>query len=243
MKIDQWYITGDCHGRVAERVQAIPKDDTIKGLIILGDSGFNFFKDERGDLIKDLASERRDIFYYCVRGNHEDRIENMEKVEKTFDGNVGFYIKYQPRRWHNIRYLEDGTIYYINGNRTLVLGGAYSVDKFYRLENGWTWYPQEQMSEEEREFVDLLLLAEDDKKFDVVLTHTCPYSWMPRDLFLPQVDQSKVDNTMEHWLETVKDKIEFDHWYFGHFHDDRFIFDKAEMLYTSIKEFPRGPHE
>ena len=36
-------------------------------------------------------------------------------------------------------------------NEFLVLGGAYSVDKFYRLSMGYKWFSDEQMTIEERE--------------------------------------------------------------------------------------------
>lgn len=34
-------------------------------------------------------------------------------------------------------YEIDGDIFEINGKQCIVIGGAYSVDKFYRLHNGW----------------------------------------------------------------------------------------------------------
>ena len=74
-----------------------------------------------------------------------------------------------------------------------------------------------------------------NEHFDLVLSHTCPISWEPRDLFLSFIDQSQVDNSMELWMESFKDKITFNKWCFGHFHDDRIINDKARMLFTDIR--------
>ena len=41
-----------------------------------------------------------------------------------------------------------GEIYNINGKSILVIGGAYSVDKEYRLLKGWSWFKDEQPNKE-----------------------------------------------------------------------------------------------
>lgn len=69
---------------------------------------------------------------------------------------------------------------------------------------------------------------------DIVLTHTCPYSWRPTDLFLPMIDQDTVDNSMELWMEEFKDTFYWSYWLCGHYHADRKLNNKAMMLYHSI---------
>lgn len=55
-------------------------------------------------------------------------------------------IEYKLQEWNggkvwveeaypNILFAKDGEIYDIAGMKTIVIGGAYSVDKFYRLSN------------------------------------------------------------------------------------------------------------
>ena len=46
----------------------------------------------------------------------------------------------------NILFAKDGEIYDIAGMKTIVIGGAYSVDKFYRLSKGYNWFEDEQTS-------------------------------------------------------------------------------------------------
>ena len=77
--------------------------------------------------------------------------------------------------------------------------------------------------------------------FDVVLSHTCPYSWRPTDLFLKGVDQSTVDNTMELWMDELKDTFIWDHYFFGHYHADRLerpnvlqMFEHVMPLFTAL---------
>lgn len=38
--------------------------------------------------------------------------------------------------------------------KTIVIGGAYSVDKFYRLSKGYNWFEDEQPSDEIKAYVE-----------------------------------------------------------------------------------------
>ena len=127
-----------------------------------------------------------------------------------------------------------------------MIGGAYSVDKWYRLARaGYTekdaaianpkvcgWFKDEQLSAKEMSFIEEKCKG---KKYDFVLTHTCPLAWEPTDLFLDCVDQSKVDKSMEIWLNSLKDEIKWTIWLFGHYHDDRKINLGVEMLFYEIQ--------
>lgn len=42
----------------------------------------------------------------------------------------------------------------MEGTRHLVIGGAYSVDKYYRLENNMLWFADEQPSAEIKTYVE-----------------------------------------------------------------------------------------
>lgn len=67
----------------------------------------------------------------------------------------------------------------------------------------------------------IILDKNDHKQFDFVFTHTCPEDWQPYDLFMSNIDQSKVSKEMEQFLTNVSEIINFEHWYFGHFHAHR----------------------
>ena len=98
----------------------------------------------------------------------------------------------------------------------------------------WTgWNKDEQLTKEEMNSISERFSG---KHFTLVLSHTCPVSWQPFDLFLSGLDQSTVDNTMENWLETFKDKIDWDIWLFGHYHDDRLVRPGVEMYYNGIED-------
>lgn len=236
-----FFASGDTHGKNYQRIctmieqyECSPKNSA---LIILGDAGFNFFLDKREQKEKKRVNNLG-YAIYCVRGNHEERPENLDGIEKVWDNEVQGWVMRQPQ-FPNIKYFIDGNSYCIGGHSCLVIGGAYSVDKHYRLMraslNGSSftgWFPQEQLTAEEMHNIDAKVV---NHKFDIVLTHTCPFDWQPIDLFLPSVCQSDVDNTMEIWLNKLKDKFEWKLWLWGHYHADRDYLDgKRYMLYREI---------
>lgn len=167
------------------------------------------------------------FYIYCVRGNHEARPQNVDGMEFIYDENVNGNVYYQPK-WPRIRYFLDYGIYTINNYKVAVIGGAYSVDKEYRLMHGVRWFADEQLSLQERIDSENFLA---DKTFDFVFSHTCPFDWRPTDLFLSGIDQSKVDNTMELWMDGIKNEFDWNIWLFGHYHADRLERPYVEQFY------------
>lgn len=233
--IKNFYVTGDTHGDMT-RFDFFFTDKSIKereemGIIILGDAGCNFYKSTaRQDKVKEEL-EKHGCNFYLVRGNHEDRPENIEDMIPIWHEEIKGIVWYQPKFPH-IFYLKDGETYAFCKYKVLIIGGAYSVDKWYRLANHWTWYPEEQLTEEEMKNIYSNIKGQ---TYDFVFTHTCPLSWEPRDLFLKNIDQSQVDKSMEKWLDKVKENINWDIWLFGHYHADRLERPHVEQFFQSIE--------
>ena len=83
------------------------------------------------------------------------------------------------------------------------IGGAYSIDKYYRIRNGLPWFETEQPDEAIKKYVEQKL----DKvnwQLDIVLSHTVPIECEPVWAFIPGLDQSTIDKLTE--------------WYAGHYH-------------------------
>lgn len=225
----KWLITGDTHG-VFSRFRSIPKDPET-AIIILGDVGFNYTLDEHDAQAKKAFCKRFPFTVYCVKGNHEARPASVEGMTLVYDENVDGEVWMEPK-FPQIRYFKEWGVYEINGLRTLVIGGAYSVDKWYRLRNGMHWFDNEQLTARE---MNECYRAVHGTQFDLVLSHTCPYDWMPTDLFLNFIDQSTVDNTMEKWLLTLRDAIDWNIWLYAHYHTDRVEWPRVEIFYQEME--------
>lgn len=221
------YITGDTH-REFSRLNYIKNIKENDMLIVLGDTGINYCLDNEDISYKEYLKKFK-IKIFCVRGNHEERPENIDSYKEVnmFDGKV-----YIEKNYPNLIFAKDGEIYNIDGKSFLVIGGAYSIDKNYRLLYGYKWFKDEQLTDIEMKNI---LEKIKGKHFDIVLTHTCPYKYEPTETFLNDIDQTKVDKTMEHFLDKVEESISYNKWYCGHYHIEKKI-DKLQFMFGKIYE-------
>lgn len=229
--IKNWLVTGDTHRQVLERLRAIPSkyNPEETALVILGDVGINWHLDERDNKLKELIEETG-YHLYCIRGNHDAPPNEVKELEIVAEeDNYNIYL--QDPRFPHVNYLIDGNIYQFGNFSALVLGGAYSVDSLYRRINGYIWFEGEQISTEERNEIQEGLLG---KKVDFVFSHTCPKSFQPIDLFLDSIDQKSVDNSMELWMDYIKEIFEWKYWLFGHYHADRIEQPCVEQFYYDV---------
>lgn len=219
----------------------------INYLILLGDAGINYYINERDERMKKELC-KYPFIYFCVRGNHEQRpsILMEENPDEWHTEEMWGNTVYVENKYPNIKYALDTVAVYeipyilipaglrdddpITGDivwedymktfRTLVIPGAYSIDKDWRKIQGWSWFEQEQLSKEERT-AGFKTIEATNLCVDVVLSHTCPFAYEPVDLFFPGMDQSKVDKTMEHYLDSIEGSISYKAWLWGHYHKFR----------------------
>lgn len=252
MSISNVIFTGDTHGGVSTIVrvgniqrnmpQYKPEETAI---VILGDAGLNFYLNNTDKKYKKLLNSMG-YHIYCVRGNHEQRpnlVKNMILIE---DENVDNSV-WMEEAFPNIRYFVDGNVYNLCGHSALVVGGAYSVDKWYRLARAG-YAPEEAETANPKKcgwFKDECLTADEmdeisqnvyGKSFNFILSHTCPISWEPTDLFLGCIDQSTVDKSMELWLDKLKDNVNWKYYLFGHYHADRIERPYVEQFYKEYED-------
>lgn len=232
---NQVYMTGDTHGQF-ERVIAFCARREVEPentFVILGDAGLNYYNDRRDRKKKDQLAQVP-ITFFCLHGNHEMR--PSEALGYELAEYHGGKVWMQPA-YPNILFAIDGEVYDFNGNSCIVIGGAYSVDKYYRLARGWSWFPDEQPSEEIKAKVERVL-AERNWKIDIVLSHTGPLKYEPTEVFLPMIDQSTVDKSTEVWLEQIEAKLDYERWYFAHYHTEKEV-DKIRILHNDYTMIPR----
>lgn len=249
--IKHWILTGDTHGGMStiSRVGNIHRnmEDCVPeytGIIILGDAGLNFYLNNTDKKYKKTLNSMG-YHIYCVRGNHEERPENLG-YELDYDPEVKGLVYLDPN-FENICYLVDGEEYWFGEHSALVIGGAYSIDKWYRLARaGYSpeeaetanpkkcgWFKDEQLTAAEvGDIWDKVL----GRHYDFILTHTCPISWEPTDLFLGGIDQSQVDKFMETFLDDIKDRCSWSIWCFGHYHADRVERPCVEQFYHDYED-------
>ncbi len=180
-------MTGDIHGglgRISDLKYFCIDHPDIEWIICLGDVGLNYYGkgNDQEEYIKKRAGEIP-AKMFCIHGNHERRpseTEGYQEIEVT-DGAIR-----GPMLWNseypNQYFAIDGAIYVIQtSERTLnalVCGGAYSVDKYYRLQRGWNWWPDEQPSELTKGLVRFMATR---YPIDIMLTHTCPLRFEPKE--------------------------------------------------------------
>lgn len=224
------YITGDTHGNFQRIKEFCKKQQTTTNdyLIILGDAGINYFGDHDNKLKEELT--KIPITFLCVYGNHEERPENIKTYQEInlFDG-----IMYQEKNYPNLLFFKDSEVYTILNKKVLVIGGAFSVNKDLMIERGYKWFKDEQPSELIKKQT-LNNLKENNYQVDYILSHTCPYKYLPYEMFYIGVNQDKVDQSTEKFLDLIEELTNYHKWYCGHFHTDKVV-DKINFMFEGYK--------
>lgn len=234
------YVTGDTHRNFSRIKDFCERFETSKLdlMIILGDAGINYCGEYEDRKFKEYL-EKLPIRFLCVRGNHEERPENISSYDKAYIKSHHFEgLCFYENDFPSLYFLDNGIFYLIPDDEKITclnINGAYSVDKYYRLMNGGAWFKDEQLSDKEKNKI----IRELPETVDYVFSHTCPEKYIPKEMFLPNLDQSTVDRSMEEFLDEVEDKLEYKRWYCGHWHTDKRT-DKMVFMYNTIEEpFPK----
>lgn len=220
------YIVGDTHGTWTNILKVINKYDIHNDVVIVaGDFGFIWNGDTK-DLFKlqKRFSERNCVLTF-VDGNHE----NFERL-----------YKYPEVKWcggsthkisENIFHLMRGQVFTIFGKTFFTMGGAHSIDKLQRI-NRISWWEEEDITYTDvNTGIDNLALV--DNKVDYVITHTCPE--FIKSEFIYWGKDKMEHNANEKILSEFSKMLTFSHWYFGHYHLDKTLYDYT-CLYNEVVE-------
>ncbi len=213
-------VTGDTHGSYKRLRKHFNRPGREAGpadvLILLGDTGLNYYGDQRDEPHLKSAA-RLNLTLLCLRGNHDRAPESVAgyRPRTCFEGRV-FVDQAYPR----LLFAPAGEIYQIEGRVVLTVGGAYSVDKEWRLANGYNWFPDEQMSPDQRAALEKRLDIL-NWRVDLVMTHTCPMRFRPQEALFPGLDQRSVDTSTEIWLDRLEERLTYSRWFCGHYHIDK----------------------
>lgn len=226
------YIFGDLHGY--KNLYKFDDENFLQGedltrddyVIILGDFGIPFYNIQNPTYLKELDALKKlsdkpwtTLF---IDGNHEnfDNLLGYPIIDK-FGGKVG-------QLQENIYHLKRGYVYNINSAKFFCLGGAESFDKRVRKAN-IDWWENECPSTDEYDFA-IDNLNKIDFNVDYVLTHTITHDIISK--ILNTDSQYLIRDSVSQFLEHIKNKLIFKHWFFGHFRTDYLPDNKFTCLYN-----------
>lgn len=252
------FVTGDIHSDPRKLntnnfpiQKKLDKDDFV---IICGDFGLVWDYVSESDYEKhwlDWLEDKPFTTLFCD-GNHEcfSRLNNYP-IEEWNGGKV-----------HKIRssviHLMRGHVYELLGTKVFSFGGAQShdikdgvldpddkedcekiyawrksYDKLFRI-LGVSWWAEELPNDVEYE-EGLKNLKENNNKVDIIISHDCPTS---TQVLLSALQGCLYKtNKLNEYLEEIRINIDYDKWFFGHYHVNKIINNKERCLYEDIVEY------
>ena len=97
--------------------------------------------------------------------------------------------------------------------------------RMFRI-NHLSWWKQELPTEDELAF-GLQTLTKNGNKVDYIISHCCPQE-------VASLCGFHEPDVLTQWFNMVSHTVQFDKWYFGHYHDNRKIMGKFILLYEDI---------
>lgn len=217
------YVTGDVHGWMwrfeAEHTPIARELDKDDYFLVAGDFGFVFRLDEEERRNLDTL-ERLPFTILFIDGNHENFDALNAYPVSWWNGGKVHHIR------QNIIHLMRGQVFEIEGKKIFTMGGGYSVDKLLRRK-GTSWWREELPSKEEYEEA-MENLEKHGFEVDYIITHAAPEGTM--NSIFPNHEPEKELNL---FLEQVRERTKYIHWYFGHLHMEGSYPNDQTMLYTN----------
>lgn len=224
------YVTGDTHQSVdihklsATAFQKQKLLDWCDYVIICGDFGCIWDGGNQDRHWLDWHGSKHYTTLF-IDGNHENHpLLNAYPVTSWLGGKVHMI---RP----NVIHLMRGQVYNIAGKSIFTIGGASSHDIEYRIPGRSWWYEEMPSADEYDEALSNL-----DRvgwQVDYVVTHCAP------DSIQNQLADWYQHDKLTNFLETVKQDLTFDKWFFGHYHYDcsPLAFNKKfYCLYNTIQK-------
>lgn len=220
MKLALW---GDCHANGSDTFLKVErsKADGVDAIVQLGD--FAYAGKHRTVFLNLLEGWLREagLDLYWVDGNHDDH-ESLELLDENGEGfkQVQGSIFYIPR---GHRWTWEGVDF-------MGIGGAYSIDKEWRLRNGAFWSPFETITYAQA------LHASRDGNVDILFTHDVP--WGVKNCYGRMTGGGDKDMWPESaanrkTLRAVVDAVEPDWLFHGHchhFYNESLVLDSGHVV-------------
>lgn len=218
------HFIGDTHGYLEiSKLEFTPAKEGDY-VIVLGDFGLLWTKPNEKGYKQDLWwlkwLQNKPFTTLFVDGNHENfNLLNSYPVEEWNGGKV-------HRINDKVIHLMRGQVFTIDGKTIFTMGGASSTDQAYREED-ISWWKEELPTQEEYDEA-LANLDKCDWKVDYVCTHCAP------NRILKQIGYWMKKDRLTCFLDTLVDDLDFECWFFGHYHIDNSWYDEKKNLYLCI---------
>lgn len=215
-------LLGDTHGNTDfVTTVAIPAAHAkgVQWIYQVGDFGFWEHQNIGVRFLYDVndALVRHNMNMIFIQGNHD----KVSLIPEQYLEEDGFY-KIRSNLW----YAENGTVWSPNSGKTnfMALGGAYSIDKQWRLEREQylldqihkdlrptyestyrqsLWFPEEEITDGQLD----VILSKVNNRVDVLLTHDKPFSINTPFELLPirecEPNQRRIDKA----IKTLQPKL------------------------------------
>ena len=195
----------------------------------------------------DWLSKKNFTLLFCD-GNHE----NFDRLYHAYP-EVDFHDGKAHQLRENVYHLMRGNVFNLCGLSFFVFGGArshdisggilrpyeYSTEKEYKeaykiLRDSGTmfrvehisWWKEELPREEEMRR-GLENLAACEWNVDYVISHCAPTS-------IAAMAGFSDSDRLTQYLEIIRDRLDYQYWFFGHYHDNFQVLEKHVMLYEQI---------
>ena len=249
------WISGDIHGNPIRlstdnfyEQKEFSGDKNENTVIILGDFGLVWNRDEESNTEKHWLDwlEDKPFITVFIDGNH-DNIPRLDSYPiKEWNG--GLVNEIRP---HVLR-LRRGEVFTIEDKKFFAFGGASSHDisdgildyedqdwkdkaralekqgKYMYRVKGLSWWKEELPSQDEMDngFINL---QKENNKVDYIITHS-PSASVIALLGYGLYEQ----DILTHYLEEIRQCIEYKRWFMGHMHVNKAINEKDICLYEQI---------
>ena len=220
------YVTGDIHcpidiSKLNTKNFPIQRKMTKSDyLIICGDAGIVWKPGSGEDKWWQKWLEEKNFTTLFVDGNHENHSALQAYPVEMWTGGKVHRIK------PSVIHLMRGQVYNIEECSFFTMGGASSTDREYRKEGKSWWREELPCKEEHQEAIQNLERA--NWRVDYVVTHTVA------DSIICRIDPMGIHDTLTELFSMIEKKLEYIHWYFGHFHGDKKIDEKHTLLYQTV---------
>lgn len=253
------YVTGDTHG-----TYDVNKISKLRGkltagdyLVVLGDFAICWDNNGEDNRIRKFW-ERHPFTVLFIDGNHENfTLLNKHPVTEWHGGKV-------HRIREKIIHLMRGQVFDIDGKTFFTMGGAASHNCGWRLEKyitenlgayhsldweavymrphafdggnrvpGESWWAEEIPSPDEIKEAKANL-KKHSNAVDYVLTHCPPSKFFGH--FAANPHDNPWSATLFEFFDWTLENVKFEHWWFGHMHDDLDIDNKFTAFYNAINQ-------